>query len=104
MALGNRYEPPHPIGEVCNFGIDYSAILPLGVIITDADLDIMINTNPPGAQTAWTIGAVEIDGRRVYAQCSGGAAGTDYQFQWVATDSLGNTWPRTILCLCAQTN
>jgi hypothetical protein len=86
------------------FALDYSAILPLGVVISDADLDIVINTNPVEPQSDWTQGAVEIFGRRVYCLLSGGVEGTDYQLRWTVTDSLGNTWPRTCLVLCAETD
>lgn len=104
MALGNRYFPPHPPGESCRFFLDYSPILPLGVVISDGDLDIVTNTNPVQAQSDWTQGDIEIFGRRVYCQCSGGVEGTDYQLRWTVTDSLGNTWPRTTLVLCAETD
>jgi hypothetical protein len=102
MSLGNRYQPPHPPGESCQFALDFSNIIPLGVGIEAGELVIMTNTNPPQAQSDWTQGPVEIIGRRVYAECSGGVNGTDYQLQWTATDTQGNVWPRTCLVLCAQ--
>lgn len=104
MALRNRYYPSHPPAEACQFGLDFAAILPLGVGIESADLQIVINTNPVQSQGDWNQGPVEIVGRRVYADCSGGVEGTDYQFRWTAVDTLGNTWPRTVLVLCAETS
>jgi hypothetical protein len=104
MALSVRYQPPHPPGEACSFGLDFSMIIPMGVGIDSASLEIVTNTNPVESQSDWTQGTVEIGGRQVYAQCSGGVEGTDYQFRWTALDSLGNTWIRTALVLCAQTS
>jgi hypothetical protein len=104
MALGNRYFPAHPPGESCEFALDYSAIIPYGVGIASGTLEIVTNTNPVEAQSDWTQGTVQIIGRRVYCDCSGGVEGTDYQIRWTATDTQGNTWPRTCLVLCAQTN
>jgi hypothetical protein len=103
VALGNRYNPTHAPGDAVTFGLDLSAILPLGVGIDDASLEILINTNPTQSQGDWQQGEVAVDGRRVYADCSGGAAGVDYQFRWTVTDSTGSTWTRTVLCLCAET-
>lgn len=104
MAIGNRYQPPHPAGESCMFALDYSFILPLGVGIAAADLEIVINTDPVQSQSDWNQGPVQILDRRVYSQCSGGVEGTDYQLRWTVTDTQGNTWPRTTLVLCAETD
>lgn len=104
MALTVRYQPSHPPGDDISFGLDFSMIIPMGVGIATAALEILTNTNPPQAQSDWTQGTVAIGGRQVYAQCSGGIEGTDYQFRWTATDTLGNTWNRTALVLCAQTS
>jgi hypothetical protein len=45
---------------------------------------------------------IEIIGRRVYALLSGGREGVDYQFRWIALDTMGNIFPRTTLVLCSQ--
>lgn len=102
MAISNRYDPPHPPGETCNFALDFSPVIPLGVGIQSANLTILLNTNPPQSQDDWTLADPQIIGRRLYVQCGGGVEGTDYQFVWTATDSLGNVWPRTTLVLCAS--
>ena len=105
MPLSRRYTPEHPPGEECNFGMDFSFIVPPGVGLESGSLAIWTNRVPPVDDSAnWTIGAVSVRGRAVYALVSGGVEGTDYQFRWVATDTAGNIWPRTALCLCAQTS
>jgi hypothetical protein len=103
MSLGNRYLPSHPAGASHTYSFDYSTILPAGTIITAASLAILLNTSPPQASADFTVGEVEKRGRRVYCRLQGGRAATDYRLEWLATDSLGNTWPRTSLLLCAAT-
>lgn len=104
MSLSRRYTPEHPPGETCNFGMDYSFVIPPGVGISAGTCTIWKNIVPPVQSTDWTIGTVNVRGRAVYAQLSGGTEGTDYQVRWVATDTDGNVWPRTALVLCAQTS
>ena len=105
MPLTRRYTPEHPPAESASFGMDFSFIIPPGVGIDDAGLDIFTNTAPPvAADTDWTKGTVTILGRTVYAQLSGGVEGKDYQLRWMARDTSGNTWRRTALILCAQTS
>jgi len=103
MALTGRYIPAHPPGESCVFALDYSFILPPGLGITSASLTFFTNTNPANATSDLTASAVTTKGRQVWATVSGGVEGTDYQFRWSATDSVGNVWPRTVLVQCAQT-
>lgn len=104
MPLTRRYEPEHPPDEATYFGLDYSFVIPAGMIITSATLEILTNTNPPQPSSDWSKGPVEIASRAVYCWLSGGTPGTDYQLRWVATDSQGNRWPRTTLVLCADTS
>lgn len=105
MSLSRRYTPEHPPGELCNFGLDYSFVIPPGVGIASASLDIFTNTVAPvAADTDWNKGAVTIQGRTVYCRLNGGVEGKDYQLRWTATDSQGNAFPRTVLVLCAQTS
>jgi hypothetical protein len=105
MPLTRRYTPEHPPGESCNFGLDYSFVLPKGVGITAGSLSIWSNTVAPApADSDWTAGPVAIQGRVIYATLTGGIEGKDYQLRWNCTDSRGNTWPRTTLVLCAQTS
>lgn len=105
MPLSRRYTPEKPPDESCLFGLDYSEVIPPGVGIASGTLSIMTNTVPPKDATAdWTIGAVTVRGRVIYARLSGGKEGTDYQLRWVATDTDGNIWPRTALQLVAQTS
>jgi hypothetical protein len=105
MPITRRYRPEHPPGENCSFGLDYSFIIPVGVGIEQGTLAIQTNeATPVPADGDWTIGAVSVRGRAIYAILSGGVPGTDYQLVWTAVDSMGNVWPRTTLCLCANTS
>jgi hypothetical protein len=104
-GINDRYLPAHPPTESCVFGIDYSSVIPLGVGISSGTLDIFENVVPPvEAADDFTIGTVTVLGRALYATLSGGVDGTDYMLRWTATDTQGNVWPRTGLCLCAQTS
>ena len=106
MPISRRYSPEHPPDEVCAFGMDYSFVIPAGVGICEGCLEIFTNTVPPHeADEDWTqYGAIEIRDRAIYCTLSGGCVGTDYLFRWTATDTEGNVWPRTALCLCADTS
>ena len=104
MPLSRRYTPEHPPGESCSFGLDYSYVIPPGVGISSGTCEIWTNTVPPAQSSDWTIGAVNVRGRAIYATLSGGIEGKDYQIRWTATDTEGNIWPRTCLQLCAQTS
>lgn len=105
MAIARRYHPEKDPGEVCRFGLDYSALIPPGVGITSGSLAIFTNTVAPAAADGdWSKGAVEVAGRAVYAMLGGGIAGKDYQLIWTAVDTEGNTWPRTCLCLVSRTS
>jgi hypothetical protein len=105
MALSRRYTPEHPPGEKAIFGLDFSPIIPPGVGIASGTVAVWINSVPPASNTTdWTIGAVSVSGRALYASLTGGVEGTDYQIRWIATDTDGNVWPRTALVLCAQTS
>lgn len=104
MSINNRYQQPHPAGAVIEYGLDFSTILPPGVTISDGRLAQQTNQVPPQPTNDFTIGPVQAIGRRLYAQLAGGAAGTDYQLIWTATDSQGGIWPRTVLLLCASTS
>ena len=82
MPLSRRYNPEHPPGESCSFGLDLSFILPVGVSIASGSIDILTNTaTPTDASSDWTIGPVNVRGRAIYANLSGGVAGTDYQLK-----------------------
>lgn len=105
MPLSRRYTPEHPPGEQCNYGFDFSPIVPPGVGLASGTLTVWKNVVPPINDSAnWTIGTVSVRGRALYASLTGGTDGTDYQIRWVATDTAGNIWPRTALQLCAQTS
>jgi hypothetical protein len=105
MPLSRRFTPEHPPGESCSFGLDYSFIIPVGVRIESGTLAIFTNTAAPTpADADWTVGPIEVRGRAIYANLSGGVAGTDYQLKFTAVDSAGNVWPRTTLVLCADTS
>jgi hypothetical protein len=105
MPLTRRFQPEHPPGESCNFGLDYSFVIPPGVGIASGSLSIFTNTVAPAAADAdWVKGAVTVRGRAIYANLSGGIEGKDYQLRWTAVDTEGNVFPRTTLVLCAQTS
>lgn len=166
MPLSRRYTTEWSPLDNCTVGMDFSAILPVGVGIEHQGedysqegtggvgypiptprLEIWTNSNPPIAvpedwyinpgYTAWPAGwywqldettnvvtwvntgsggapsgvgiaavnlAGRVVGRSVYANVGGGAPGTDYQFRWTITDTLGNRWTRTGLVLCAETS
>ena len=105
MPLSRRYSPEHPAAESATFGMDFSFLLPPGIGIASAALDIFTNAVPPAlADSDWNKGAVTVLGRTVYAQLTGGVEGKDYQLRWLARDTLGNSWRRTALILCAQTS
>jgi hypothetical protein len=105
MPLSRRYNPEHPPGESCSFGLDYSPIIPVGVGIEQGTVQVLTNTATPVDVTSqWTVGPVSVRGRAIYATLTGGVSGTDYQIKWTATDSAGNVWPRIALVLCADTS
>jgi hypothetical protein len=105
LPLSRRFNPEHPPGESCKFGVDFSFIIPPGVGIVSGALAILKNdATRADASADWTIGPVNVRGRALYAMLSGGVEGTDYQLEFTAFDTAGNKWPRTALVLCAQTS
>lgn len=106
MPLSRRYQPELAPGETCVMGMDFSYVIPPGVGITAGTLAFLSNTVPPAPTAALTAGPVSVQGRALYATVSAseGAAGNDFRLQWTATDTEGNTWPRTALVLCAPTS
>lgn len=104
MALARRYDPSWPPGETAFVGMDFSHILPPGVTLTAAELEIVVNTNPVRAQADWTQSACETRGRTAWCFVGGGAEGTDYQLRWTVSDNLSHTWHRTGLLLCAESS
>lgn len=103
-GFSGRYQPSHPPGEACLFGMDFSFVLPGGAGIVSAGLAVFANTfaRPPAPE--WTVGPVAIRGSLVFARLSGGLEGTDYVLIWTVTDSDSNVWPRTSLVLCSPTS
>jgi hypothetical protein len=105
MPLTRRYEPPHPGGETAAFGMDFSAVVPIGIALATGSLKLFTNTAPPVAADAdWTPGQTYIRGRGLFQVMSGGVNGKDYLMQWTATDTRNNVWVRTALVLCAPTS
>ena len=105
MPLSRRYSPEHPPLESCVFGIDFSAILPVGISIAGGQLDIFKNVTPyAAADSDWTKGPIYNVGRVLCCNLTGGVEGTDYQLRWQMSDTAGNVWYRTGLVLCAQTS
>jgi hypothetical protein len=104
MPLSRRYTPEHAPGDQCIYGLDFSYLIPPGVGIASGALTIWTNTVAPVQSSDFTIGAINIIGRTLYANLAGGVDGTDYQVRWKATDTSGNVWNRTALVLCAETS
>lgn len=115
LPLSRRYTPEHHPGDQVTIGMDFSAILPLGVGITAPSLTIFTNRNPPtDAAADWTMLPIMLDdgtttllrivGRAVYALVVGGQPYFDYQFRWRITDTQNNVWTRTGLMLCSYTS
>lgn len=104
-SMSGRYQPSHPPGEICLFGMDFSFILPVGVGIRFAELNIFNNTFlSPDVSADWMIDPVTISGRRVWTRLAGGVEGQDYRLAWLVSDSNYNVYPRSALVLCSQTN
>jgi hypothetical protein len=102
---GLRRYQTHPKEETAVFMFDYSALVGRGVSLSNPSLSIFTNTVPPvAADGDWVKGTVSILGRAVYATLSGGIEGKDYQLRWSATDTEGNSWPRTTLVLVSPTS
>lgn len=104
MSLSLRYTPAFAPGESSIVGMDFSYLVPPGVGIESAALQVFTNTVAPALSSDFTVGTVGWRGRTLYARLSGGVDGTDYQVRWTATDTNGNIWPRTALMLCAETS
>jgi hypothetical protein len=103
MALTRRYQPPHGTGPVA-YGMDFSAVIPWGMVIASGNLTIEVNTQPPTAQTSLTASPVYIRGRAIFALLTGGVIGADYLLAWSVTDNRGNVWNRAALLLCSYTS
>jgi hypothetical protein len=101
-GLTRRYVPSIAPGETAVFGIDYSAVIPLGIDIASGTLEIL---RLGGIADDVTAGPVSWRDRALYATVSAvaGADGFDYQLLWTAIDTDGNIWPRTALLLCSRT-
>lgn len=104
MAVGARYQPSHPAGQSRLYALDMSMVLPPGIGVTDPGVVIQTNTNPPGIATGITASAGGYVGRRLWITLTGGIAATDYIVTWTFNDTVGNTWVRSILLLCAPTS
>lgn len=106
MSINNRFEPSHPAGESIQYGLDFSPILPPGVTITTGAINVQYNTVPPTPTFDLSVTPLtpNPNTRRMYATVTGGTMGRDYRIAWTAQDSLGNTWIRTTLLLCAATS
>lgn len=102
-GLSGRYVPAKPAGERAVFALNYDAVLPRLAVIKSGTVQVRTNTATPADDGSWTVGAVTIRGRALYADLSGGKAGTDYLLTWTATDDANNVWPRTAACLVTAT-
>lgn len=104
MAIARRYRPNWPPAESSIIGMDFSPLLPPGIILTQVTLTILLNQSPTLPSSDFTQGVISTDGRRAWCLLAGGNAGIDYQCRWQVTDSLGQGWIRTALLLCAATS
>lgn len=115
MPLSRRYSPDWAPGEAATIGMDFSAVIPPGVGITDGSLFIQTNraasveaggdfASPDAdpSNPGFFIGHVV--GRSIYVFLNGGVEGRDYRMTWTVEDTNGNVWPRTALMLCAPTS
>lgn len=108
MPLTRRYTPEIHPSESSVIGMSFEYVIPPGVGITTAGVFILYNqvdVSPPDTSIIET-GPVQIRGRVVYAPITAHAAasGLDFQLQWLAIDTQGNTWFRTALLLCSVTS
>jgi hypothetical protein len=105
MSITRRYTPNFAPGEASIIGMDFSYVIPPGIGIVSGSLHFFNNLAVPIAADAdFTIGAVTVLGRVLYAPISGGSEGKDYRVVWTATDTTGAIWPRTALMACAPTS
>lgn len=108
MPLSRRYTPELAPGESSVFGMDFSYVIPPGVGIASATLQLIDNAPDALPITSITAGPVSVKGRTVYSTLTvvepTVAAGHDCQLIWTVTDTDGNIWPRTALVLCAATS
>lgn len=104
MPVSRRYIPEHPPGDAATFGMSFDVVFPMGVGIQNGALSIFTNAASPVPSTDFSIGAVQVQGRALYASLVGGVSGTDYQLRWSATGTDGSLATRTALVLCAQTS
>jgi hypothetical protein len=104
MSLNNRYLPSHPQGQSCLYALDFANILPPGVGLTNASLEIQLNTVPPTPTTDFTQDPITVDARRLYCRLTGGVSARDYRLNWSGEDTLGNIWARSCLLLCSATS
>lgn len=86
------------------FGISFETLFPAGVGIATGALVIFTNVANPQQSSDFTVGAINVQGRILYAMLSGGVAGTDYQLRWTASGTDGSVATRTALVLCAETS
>lgn len=105
MPLSRRYSPEFAPGEKSVIGFDFSPVVPAGVGLVSGTCSIYTNTVPPVlVDEEFQFTGIGVYGRTLYGQITGGIAGRDYQFRWIAIDTDGNTWVRTALLLCADTS
>lgn len=104
MAVSQRYQPSHPASQTAVYALDCSSILPPGVGILVATLNVFINTTPPLINDDFVQTDRAFQGRRTWVTLAGGQPGTDYQLSWTVTDSQASTWIVTATLLCAATS
>ena len=104
MALSHRYHPSKAPNEACTIGIDLSHMLPPGIGLSTVTISAFTTTAPANPTSDFTFGTISLRGRLAWCTISGGTEGSDYQIRWLLTDTVGNTWGRTGLMLCAQTS
>jgi len=106
MAISRRYSSVAP-ADVAWFGMDFSHILPNGVAIQTATLQILTNTNPPNTQSDWQVTTPIIKRRQAWSKCTAGATpnqATDFQLVWTVIDNHNQIYHRTALVRCEATS
>jgi hypothetical protein len=108
MPLTRRYTPEIHPSESSVIGMSFEYVIPPGVGITFGDLFILYNqlvVSPPPTSVI-EFSPVSIRGRILYTKITAHAeaSGLDFQLQWLAIDTQGNTWFRTALLLCSVTS